>query len=149
MKIPLVILAICTLIAGFVPFSEFVTANGDVFESEFYLSFSILPVLFALTGISIAYLLYQKQNDRAAKISNALGGFYRAAHHKFYFDEIYLFVTKKIVFNLVGKPAAWVDRNVVDGTMNELHLSPAQFPLRLKMCSPAACRVMPFIFLEG
>jgi len=29
-----------------------------------------------------------------------------------------LFITKKVVFNLVGRPAAWFDRNVVDGAVN-------------------------------
>jgi len=43
---------------------------------------------------------------------------YKAAYHKFYIDEIYLFVTKKVLFNLVGRPAAWFDRNVVDGLIN-------------------------------
>jgi len=46
-----------------------------------------------------------------------LGGLYRAAYRKFYIDELYLFVTKKIIFNLIGRPAAWFDRNVVDGAM--------------------------------
>jgi NADH-quinone oxidoreductase subunit L len=27
-------------------------------------------------------------------------------------------VTKKIIFNLIGRPAAWIDKNIVDGTMN-------------------------------
>ena len=31
---------------------------------------------------------------------------------------MYRFVTKKILFKLVGKPAAWFDRNVVDGMIN-------------------------------
>jgi NADH-quinone oxidoreductase subunit L len=33
---------------------------------------------------------------------------------------VYLFVTKKIIFPLVGQPAAWIDRNIVDGFMNLL-----------------------------
>ena len=46
-----------------------------------------------------------------------MGGAYKAAYNKFYIDEIYLFVTKKILFNLVGRPAAWFDRNVVNGIL--------------------------------
>ena len=29
-----------------------------------------------------------------------------------------MFITKKIIFNLVSAPIAWFDRHVVDGTMN-------------------------------
>jgi NADH-quinone oxidoreductase subunit L len=43
---------------------------------------------------------------------------YRAAYKKFYVDELYLFITRKIIFNLVGRPTAWIDKNIVDGMMN-------------------------------
>ena len=62
--------------------------------------------------------MYKKENSRPQQVSNSLGGLYKAAHSKFYIDEIYLFITQKIIFNLVGRPAAWIDRNIVDGLMN-------------------------------
>ena len=37
--------------------------------------------------------------------------------NKFYFDEIYLFVTKKIIFKRVSAPIAKFDKKIVDGTM--------------------------------
>ena len=43
---------------------------------------------------------------------------YKAAYHKFYIDEIYLFITKKVLFNIIGRAAAWFDRNIVDGLVN-------------------------------
>jgi NADH-quinone oxidoreductase subunit L len=82
------------------------------------LEFSIAPVAIGLAGIFIAMWLYLKQNNRAEKIAASLNGLYTAAYHKFYFDEIYLFITKKIIFPLIGRPAAWFDRNVVDGMVN-------------------------------
>ena len=51
-------------------------------------------------------------------MASAFAGFYKAAYRKFYIDEIYLFITKKIIFNFVGRPAAWFDKNIVDGLMN-------------------------------
>jgi NADH-quinone oxidoreductase subunit L len=47
-----------------------------------------------------------------------MGSLYTAARRKFYIDEIYLFITQRIVFNLVGRPSAWIDRNIVDGAMD-------------------------------
>ena len=29
-----------------------------------------------------------------------------------------MFITKKVIFNLIGRPAAWFDKNVVDGMVN-------------------------------
>ncbi|MGB3076436.1 MAG: NADH-quinone oxidoreductase subunit L [Chitinophagales bacterium] len=132
MKIPLIILTVCTLIVGFTPFSEFVTSDGTPFQTHFNLNFSILPVLFALSGIAIAFLLYQKQNGRSEKIASSLGGIYKAVYSKFYIDEVYIFITKKIVFNLVAMPAAWFDRNIVDGTMNGIAWTTGQVSATIK-----------------
>lgn len=118
MMLPLVILGIGAAAAGFIPFGEYVSVDGRPLASHFHLQFSILPVALGLAGILLAMWLYYKQNDKPAKLASSLGGLYKAAYHKFYIDEIYLFVTKKILFNLVGRPSAWFDRNVVDGFIN-------------------------------
>lgn len=120
MKLPLVILAAFSLLAGLLPFSQFITANGQPLETHLHLVFSIAPVLLALGGIAFAAWLYKTANDKPANMANALGGVYSAVYKKFYIDEVYLFITKKVLFNLVGKPAAWFDRNIVDGTMSAL-----------------------------
>ena len=118
MKLPLIILAVCTLVAGFIPFGEFVSADGKALESHFHLSFSIAPVALGLAGILIAMLMYKNENNKPHQVSTALGGLYKAAYKKFYIDELYLFITKKVIFNFIGRPAAWIDRNIVDGLMN-------------------------------
>jgi NADH-quinone oxidoreductase subunit L len=118
MKVPLVILALGALFAGFVPFSRLVTFDGRPQETHGIGVFAIAPVALALLGVLMAGYLYRKESDRPARAAAAMGGLYRFASHKFYIDEVYLFVTRKIIFNLIGKPAAWIDRNIVDGLMN-------------------------------
>ena len=51
-------------------------------------------------------------------MASSLGSLYKTAYHKFYIDEIYIFITQKIIFNLIGRPAAWIDKNIVDGMVN-------------------------------
>jgi NADH-quinone oxidoreductase subunit L len=118
MMLPLVLLAIGAAAAGFIPFGHYVSTDGKALASELHLSFSIAPVALGLSGIFTALWLYKKQNDKPDKIAAALKELYKAAYHKFYIDEIYLFITKKILFNLLGRPAAWFDKNVVDGLVN-------------------------------
>jgi len=118
MMMPLVLLAAGAAAAGFIPFGHFVSSDGNQLNSEFHLSFSIAPVALGLAGIFFAMWLYLKQNDKPVRLANALNGLYKTAYNKFYIDEIYLFITKKIIFNLVGRPAAWFDKNVVDGLVN-------------------------------
>jgi len=118
MKLPLVILSAGALLAGLIPFSHYVTSDGKLLETHLHLGFSVAPVLLAIGGIALAFILYKKQNKMPDKIAASLGGLYKSAYHKFYIDEAYLFITKKIIFNLIAKPAAWIDKNIVDGTMN-------------------------------
>jgi NADH-quinone oxidoreductase subunit L len=120
MMMPLVLLATGAALAGFIPFGKFVSSDGLPLESEFHLQFSIAPVLLGLIGILVALLFYKKQNEKSDKIAFALNGFYKATYNKFYFDEIYLFITKKIIFKFIGQPAAWFDKNMVDGMVNAL-----------------------------
>lgn len=120
MKLPLIILGIMAAVAGFIPFSHFVTSDGAALETHIDYVFSAAPVLFGVIGILLAAVLYKKQNARPEAVAASFGGFYKSAYKKFYIDEVYLFVTKKIIFNLIGRPAAWFDKNIVDGFMNLL-----------------------------
>ena len=120
MKLPLIILAILAVFAGYIPFSHFVTSDGVALETHIDIAFSAAPVLLAFAGIVLAASLYMKQSTKPDTIAATFGGLYKAAYRKFYIDELYLFITKKIVFNLIGRPAAWFDRNIVDGFMNLL-----------------------------
>jgi len=118
MMMPLILLAIGAAAAGFIPFGKFVSSDGTALESHFHLQFSILPVALGLLGIFSAMWLYKKQNARPDKLASSLGSLYRSAYNKFYIDEIYTFITKKVLFNLIGRPAAWFDKNIVDGLIN-------------------------------
>jgi len=118
MLMPLIILGSLSLIAGFVPFGKLVTSDGKELLTEFHITFSIAPVLLASAGILLAYSFYKTENAKPQNMADTMKRLYKNAYNKFYIDEVYLFITKKVVFNLIGRPAAWFDRNVVDGTMN-------------------------------
>ena len=117
MLIALLILGLGTVAAGFIPFSHYVSSDGIPFDDEMHLSLALVAVAAGLLGILLATLFYLKPGEGAGKISTALGGLYRSAYRKFYVDEVYTFVTKKIIFNLIAAPAAWIDKNIVDRTM--------------------------------
>jgi NADH-quinone oxidoreductase subunit L len=131
-SIPLVILALGAAFAGFVPFSRLMNPDGAPEAGSVFSSMAIAPVALALLGISIAAYLYRKESDRPAKLAAVARGFYTFACHKFYIDEVYSFITKKIIFNLIGRPAAWIDRNIVDGLMNGLATVTARISAGIK-----------------
>ena len=132
MKLPLLILTACAIGVGFIPFSQFITSDGLALETHIDLVFSIAPVTLSVIAILIAANFYKTQNAKSDKAVALFGGFYRASYKKFYVDELYLFITKKIVFPLIGQPIAWADRNIVDGFMLLLANSTAKTSAAIK-----------------
>lgn len=118
MMMPLIVLAVAACGAGFIPFGNFVSSDGKALHAALHLTFSIAPVSLALLGIFTAMWMYKNETGKSAKLAAALSGFYKAAYRRFYIDEVYIFITQKIIFNLIAKPAAWFDKNVVDGLVN-------------------------------
>lgn len=149
MMMPLVLLAIGAAAAGFIPFGNYVTSDGSPLASHFDLQFSIAPVAIGLAGIFIAMWLYKKQSERPDKLAASFYGFYKLAYNKFYIDEIYLFITKKILFNLIGRPAAWFDKNVVDGMINLTGNTTATISEKIKKVQSGKVQQYAIYFLAG
>lgn len=118
MTIPLVLLALGSIFAGYLPFSELISSDYKPFETTLHLSVAIPSVLIGLAGIGLAMLFYRRESTLPDRIAASLGSFYKVVLNKFYIDELYLFVTRKIIFNYISRPIAWFDRHIVDGTMN-------------------------------
>lgn len=129
MTIPLIILAIFSFFVGLpfsalgpegMYFSRLIAPDRIGFDMHVNYQVAIISTVLSILGIAVAYVLYAKKNSLPDKISGAFGKFYVWAYHKFYFDELWLFVTRKIIFNGISRPIAWFDRNVVDGFMDAL-----------------------------
>jgi len=61
MKLPLIILAVCAVGVGFVPFSTFITSDGAALETHTNLMFSIAPVSLTIIAILLAANLYKTE----------------------------------------------------------------------------------------
>jgi NADH-quinone oxidoreductase subunit L len=117
MLIPLVILAMLSVVAGFVPMGNLVHI-GDGHHGGIDLKIAIPSMLLAALSIGLSWFLYASGKDRVSSITNSMGALYKVIKNKFYFDEIYLFITHNIIFRLIAFPIAWFDRYVVDGGVN-------------------------------
>ncbi len=117
MTIPMLFLAFMSIAGGYIPFSDYISADSIPFKSHLDLPLAAIATSIGFIGIILAYVFYKKENNLPERFANLFGVFYKWTYHKFYFDEIYLFVTKKILFGIVGFSAAWFDKHIVDGTM--------------------------------
>jgi NADH-quinone oxidoreductase subunit L len=137
MTIPLLILAVLSVISGvvffyFIPFGEYITPTGKSFEMHINWSLAGLSLAIAATGIFIAWKMYYKKNDLPDRVSNTFGALYKWSYDKFYFDEIYNFVTKKIMFGIISRGWTWFDTKIVDGTMDRIGFSTEKTSFAIK-----------------
>ena len=79
-----------------------------------------IRIAVAVIAILLARHLYIRKNDTPKAMADSCRWLWEAAHRRFYWDEIYLFITRRIIFDGICKPIAWFDRHVIDGTMNGL-----------------------------
>lgn len=120
MTLPLVFLAVVTLFAGFIPFGKFVSSNGQEYIIHLDWSVAITSVVVACISIALATYFYRKSNPIPDRLATTFSGLHRAAYRRFYIDEVYLFITKRIIFNCISRPIAWFDRHVIDASLNGL-----------------------------
>ena len=149
MLITLVFLAVCSAVAGFIPFSEFVTSDGLPFVTHIHMKVAVPTVTLAVIGILTAFFLYKKESTSPDKIKNSLGLIYRSAYRKFYIDEVYMFVTKKVIFNLISVPIAWFDRNVIDSSMNGIAAATNFISEKIKYLQSGQLQQYAFVMVAG
>lgn len=149
MTLPLLILAFLSIVTGYIHFSEYVTADKMSFETHLNYPLAAVAITMAFLGILLALLFYKKKTELPEKFSNKMGALYQWAYHKFYFDELYLFVTKQIIFKRIAAPFAWFDRNVVDGTMNLIGNSTVSTSNKIKGLQSGRLQDYAFAFIIG
>ena len=119
MTFPLMFLAAVTCVAGFIPFGDFVSSNGEAYTIHLDVQVALTSVCIAVVSILIATFMYmRKQQPVAEKLARTFKTLHTAAYHRFYMDEVWLFVTKKIIFRCISTPIAWWDRHVIDQFFN-------------------------------
>ena len=137
MTLPLQILAIGAIIAGFVGvpaalggynwiehFLEpsFVAGAAHVAEAEehhYEIEWALmaLSVLLAAGAIALAYRLYVQRPEESERLASDFAGAHRVLTNKYYVDELYDATAVKGTMS--GARGLWtVDRNVVDGAVN-------------------------------
>lgn len=121
MTFPLLFLAAVTCVAGFIPFGDFISSNGEAYTIHLNIRIAVLSTCIAILAIAIATSMYLRaQQPVANKLATTFSGLHRAAYHRFYIDEVYQFITHRIIFACISTPIAWFDRHVIDRFMNLL-----------------------------
>ena len=146
MLVPLVVLAVLSVVGGWVGSARFDKFLSPVFHSErseaaaygtpdtpaatlpaqehahkdrSELLFTTISVGAAILGLYLAWLLYLQRPQLPQQIAQALGGFYEAVVHKYYVDELYAILFVKPLLDGSTR-ILWhgVDQSVIDAALD-------------------------------
>lgn len=149
MTLPLIILAVISCVAGFIPFGSFVTYDGKELITHLDMGVAGTSVVVAVVAIVIATVLYRKENAMPDRIAGSMKALHRAAYRRFYMDEIYQFVTHKIIFGIICKSIAWFDHTIVDGTMNALAAVTNRASFAIRKLQSGSIQMYVWVYLIG
>lgn len=150
MTFPLIFLAVVTCVAGFIPFGHFVSADGQIYDIHLDWNVAGTSIIIAVASIFLAtYMYIGKQQPKADALAEKFAGLHRWAYKRFYLDEVYQYVTHRIIFGHVSKPIAWFDRHIVDGFFNFLAWGTHALSFRIRGFQSGSVQKYAFVFLFG
>ena len=150
MSFPLMFLAVVTIVAGFIPFGHFISSNGEAYSIHLDWSVAITSIVVAVVSIAIATYIYAGSRQPVADaLARRFKGLWTAAYHRFYMDEIYQFITHRIIFGCICHPIAWWDRHVVDGFFNFLAWGAEATSDEIRGLQSGRIQQYTFVFLLG
>lgn len=151
MSVPLIFLAAVSVVAGFVPFGNLVSWNGEPYDFMKHFNWNVATVslVVAIIGIGIAMVMYRKENPLPDKMQRAFPALWRWCFHRFYWDELYQFITHKIIFARVCRPIAWFDRHVIDGTMDGFAIVTNKVSWAIRGLQSGRVQMYVWIYLIG
>ena len=131
MTFPLVFLSIITVGVGVVTtlggflnwewasFGKFVSAAGTIYTVHFDPQVAATSTVIAILSIALATYIYKGEKQPIAdKLYATVPRLHRWAYKRFYMDEVYQFVTHKILFRCVSRPAQWIDEKIINGLID-------------------------------
>ena len=131
MTFPLVFLSIITVGVGVVTtlggflnwewasFGKFVSAAGTIYTVHFDPQVAATSTVIAILSIALATYIYKGEKQPIAdKLYATFPRLHRWAYKRFYMDEVYQFVTHKILFRCVSRPAQWIDEKIINGLID-------------------------------
>ena len=129
MTMPLVILAVFALISGLFMFcgiTDMLAFEGEAIDGiehgiELFTNpFTYLTIILAAVGIGIAYMMYVKKTINPGKFNKeGESWLYKALTKRWWFPDLYNQISWKFGYG-VAKGVNYVDRQIVDGTVNGL-----------------------------
>jgi NADH-quinone oxidoreductase subunit L len=163
MTIPLMILAVLSVIAGFAGFppeagwiQAFLSQVSGVAQAEAgavgftgtTVVLMIISTIVAVSGILLAWAMYVKHSISAEAIARRFQPLYTFFYNKWYFDELYNFIFVRSTIALANT-LWWIDANIVDGAVNGVASAVSASSSGLKRVQTGLVQNYAFVMLLG
>ena len=161
MTLPLIVLTVITVgvgvyttLGGFLEwggsFGSFVTANGEDYTIQFEKQVASTSTVIAILAIALATYIYKGEKQPVAdRMYAAFPRLHRWAYKRFYMDEVYQFITHRIIFARVSKPIAWFDRHIVDGFFDFLAWGTHSLSYQIRNLQSGSVQQYALVFFLG
>ena len=150
MTFPLMFLAVVTCVAGFIPFGHFVSADGQAYTIHLDWNVAGTSIIIAVASIFLATYMYMgERQPQADALAEKLGKLHRWAYKRFYMDEVYQYITHRIIFAHISKPIAWFDRHIIDGFFNFLAWGANALSFRIRGLQGGSVQAYAYVYLLG
>ena len=151
MTVPLMVLALITIFCGWAfNFGSYVSADGRDYQIHLDWSVAGTSIVVAIVAIALATFMYARDKQPVAdKLAAQFSSLHKWAYHRFYMDEVYQFITHRVIFAHISKPIAWFDRHVVDGFFNFLAWGTNALGFEIRGLQSGSVQKYAFVFLLG
>ena len=162
MTLPLIVLSVITVgtgvfttLGGFLnwewaSFGSIVSASGIPYTVHFDPTIAGVSTVIAICSILLATWIFKGEKQPIAdKMYAAAPRLHRWAYKRFYMDEVYQFITHRIIFARISTPIAWFDRHVIDGFFDFLAWGTHKTSHLIKCFQNGSVQAYAFWFLFG
>ncbi len=111
MKIPLIILAFFSMVAGFMGIPQFIL-GPEASEAPLNITIAVISSAVAVSGILLGSFLYGKPRLKEDPLKKFFGAVYEFALHKFYLDDLFSLIAK-FFQSVFAKILFWFDSRVI------------------------------------
>ncbi|HCF70910.1 MAG TPA: NADH-quinone oxidoreductase subunit L [Syntrophomonas sp.] len=154
MTVPLIILAVISVFAGFVGsplmgniFGHYVTAAGAA-EHEPSAAIMVVSSIIAIAGIFLAWLIYQRKAVDYEALKTKYIGIWTLLYNKYYIDEFYTWLIAHFVDG-IAKVFFWFDLYVINGLVNGLAYITGRSGLQLRYTEDGQVQTYALYMLAG
>ena len=150
MTFPLMFLAVVTCVAGFIPFGHFVSGDGQAYDIHLDWNVAGTSIIIAVASIFLATYMYMgERQPKADALAEKFGKLHCWAYKRFYMDEVYQYITHRIIFAHISKPIAWFDRHIIDGFFNFLAWGANALSVRIRGLQGGSVQAYAYVYLLG